>query len=353
MRLFGKKQANKKQDKQKRKNKKPARVKHSVPPDVKLFLRLPIILAIGILMIVGGTAKSMQNISAHRELLMEQSMQKGEPLSLYAGTNKGTLTLGNSILSKDGKTMAVEIKYDDTAHKNLSSFGERYRLRLVDTYENPMDVKMTYGLFGTDGSGVLTVYSETGFRDKAFMVMIIDNGQLVTGSDLQNSTALTDSELDKSITAQLSNATNSDEESNRLKEEKKKLPPLYSLRLNAKNMQRDTKDWKTDKDIVEDLFVKSNLKAIKEKKDALLQKVAKGNKTLEEMNQRVKENPQDTVAQSNIQEIESSISQLQEQVTIAENNIKMIQTSVIKENVLAPKQEKSEKYTVEDLNYVK
>lgn len=304
-------------------------------------------------MIIGGTAKSMQNISAHRELLMEESMQKGEPLALYAGTNKGTLTLGNSLLSKDGKTIAVEIKYDETAHKNLSSFGERYRLRLVDTFENPMKVKMTYGLFGTDGSGVLTVHSDTGFKDKAFMVMLIDNGQLVTGSDLQNSTALTDSELDKSITSQLSNATNTEEQTDQMKEEKKKLPPLYSLRLNAKSMKQDTKNWESDRDIVEDLFVKSNLKEIENQKNDLIKKVEKGNKTLDEMKERVKENPQDTVAQNNIQEIEASITQLQDQVKIAENNIKTIQTSVIEKNVLAPKQEKSEKYTVEDLNYVK
>src|SRR5699024_11283687 len=101
---------------------------------------------------------NQHNSSEHKKKILASSMAKSEELFLRNGESEGTLTLGNTLLSDDGKTLAAEVRYDEEAHKKLSSFGQNYNLFLIDTEDNVMDdAEVTYGMFDTDGSGVLTI----------------------------------------------------------------------------------------------------------------------------------------------------------------------------------------------------
>lgn len=320
---------------------------------------MPIYLLLGVFLFCLGFGWIHHNAKIYREQVLASSMSYNEQLPLWGGTSKGNLTLGHTKLSKDGKTLAVEIKYDSDAHTALSSFGNRYKLRLVDTKANPMkNAKLSYGIFGTDGSGVLTVYSSTGFQNQSFIVMLIDNGQLVTSSDLNDQTQMSDDDIDKSITAQLSNAQssssttnnntiNSDSDSNKVK-----LPPLYYVRLNAHNASRNYRNWSNDSELIDDLFVKANLNNLDKQMKQTALKVKKAKRTLKEMNSRLAENKDDKVAQQGKDEIQSSLQSLQDNYDSTYKRYKKLESTTIGTDVLKPKQTKYRLYTINNINAI-
>lgn len=319
---------------------------------------MPIYFILGVFLVLTGFIWIQKNGSDYRASVLAQSMKFDEQLPLWGGTAKGNLTLGHTRLSKDGKTLAVEIKYDAAAHQGLSSYGSRYKLRLVDTKDNQMNgLKMSYGLFGTDGSGVLQIKSPDGFKNHSFVVMLIDNGQLVTTEDLNSETQMTDTDLDKSITAELSDANNNpnstnDTSSNNVNDnsKKKNLPPLYYVRLNAHNATRNYRSWSNDSEVVEDLFVKSNLNKLKDSMAQSKLKLEKANKTLKEMNNRLAENKNDQTALQNKTNLESSITALSNEYKAAHKRYIKLKNATIKNDILNPKQTKYHKYTIENIN---
>ncbi|MBD5430498.1 hypothetical protein [Lactobacillus sp.] len=354
MKLFGKRRKNgEKKPKDKIKKKKRKKL-YKTPSDVKLFYQMPVILVVSVILLLTGFIWIEHNHRVYTQQVMASSMKYNEGLPLWGGKSKGALTLGHTRLSKDGKTLAVEIKYDDTAHQQLSSFGNRYKLRLVDTKQNPMpNVKLRYGIFGTDGSGVLTVYSPTGFRNQAFIVMIIDNGQLVSTDDLQDDTTqMTDDDLDDSITAELSSGADDNPDSTNDNGEdstRAKLPPLYYVRLNAHNAKRNYRNWKNDSDIVTDLFIKKNLADLRRKMDVAKQKIEKAQKTLHEMNIRLEENKDDAVARDNKQNLQTTLSDLQRNYKLMNKRYQKLEDSSISSDILEPEQTKHHTYTIDSL----
>lgn len=352
MKLFGRKQKNGELNKSQKKKKRKKKIK--VPADVKAFYYLPISVLIATILIVSGIGMALHNNHEYKQRVMASSMKYGTELPLWGGESNGILTLGHTKLSADGKTLAAEIKYDEDAHSSLSSFGNRYGLRLVDTDDNRMHVSMKYGLFGSDGSGVLTIHSKTGFKDKAFVVMIIDKGGLITDEELSNTdgSSMSDEDIDKSITSQLSNAqesSSSEAEDNT----KVHLPPLYYVRLNAKTTKKSKHNWKNDRDIVDDLFVNDNLKALSKQEHDIQSRYVRGQKTLIEMQRRLKENPDDKVSQDNEESIRSSLADLKAQLSEVKRNQQKIKNSTIKVNVLDPEQHKYETFTRTNLNELK
>lgn len=366
MRLFGKKQKDGvKQEDQKKK--KPISIekrralerkkllKFKRPKDVKLFYQMPIYFIVGIFLILTGYIWIQKNGADYKASVLAQSMKFNEQLPLWGGTAKGNLTLGHTKLSKDGKTLAVEIKYDTAAHQGLSSYGSRYKLRLVDTKDNQMkDAKMSYGIFGTDGSGVLQIKSPSGFKNHSFIVMLIDNGQLVTTEDLSSETQMTDTDLDKSITAELSDANNdpnsTNNDSSNDSSKKKNLPPLYYVRLNAHNAAKNYRNWNNDSEMVEDLFVKDNLVKLKESMMQSKLKLKRANKTLKEMNNRLAENKNDATALQNKTDLESSITALSNDYKATQKRYTKLKNATIEDDILKPKQTKYHTYTIENIN---
>ncbi len=332
-------------------------LKYKTPSDVKLFYQMPIFLVIGFVLFLTGGIWIQHNANAYRQRVLASSMQYGENLPLWGGTAKGNLSLGHTKLSRDGRTLAVEIKYDDAAHQGLSSYGSRYKLRLVDTKDNRMsDVKMSYGIFGTDGSGVLQIKSPNGFKDKSFVVMLIDNGQLVTTDDLTQTQQMNDGDLDKSITAELSdagtnsNTTDSNDTNNDSK--RKNLPPLYYVRLNAHNAVKNYRDWSNDSEVIEDLFIKDNLKKIKKSMLETKIKLKKTTKTLAEMNRRLAENKNDEVAQEGKNQLETSVSSLKTNYASLQKRYEKLENATFNGDILNPKQKKYRVYTIENINYM-
>lgn len=352
MKLFGKKQVS---GDKKEVKKKPQKIKrkYKKPSDVKWFYFMPVLLVIGLVFVAAGGFMVHHNSSEYTKKILASSMAKGEELFLRNGESEGTLTLGNTLLSADGKTLAAEVRYDEEAHKQLSSFGQNYNLFLIDTEDNVMDdAELSYGMFGTDGSGVLTIHREKGFENKAFMVFILDKGVLVTTEDLQTDRTMSDSEISKSLSAQLAEIEekHSDDESMM---DDERLPPTYIVRLNAQSAKKSYRNWKNDKQLVEDLFVDGNLKKIESKKEDIESRISAGEQTLGEMNERLEQNPEDEIALSTKQDIENSIENLEKELKKAEDNFDKISETKIDNDVLAPKQAEFEKYTVIDINRVK
>ena len=125
MKLFGKRRKNgEKKPKDKIKKKKRKKL-YKTPSDVKLFYQMPVILVVSVILLLTGFIWIEHNHRVYTQQVMASSMKYNEGLPLWGGKSKGALTLGHTRLSKDGKSLAVEIKYDDTAHQQLSSFGNR------------------------------------------------------------------------------------------------------------------------------------------------------------------------------------------------------------------------------------
>ena len=82
--------------------------------------------------------------------------------------------------------------------------------------------------------------SDAGFKNQAFIVMIVDRGYLVTSDGLNsNNSSYSDTDLDKSITAQLSGAEISSSADSTFKSTS--TPPIFYLRLNAHNAKNQLK----------------------------------------------------------------------------------------------------------------
>lgn len=358
MKLFGRKRKSYDRKKNfgsaKRKKKKNIGLKkYKNPSDVKLFYRMPLFLVLGAFSILLGVVIGQSNITAYRREILTHSMAKGEELKIREGNSEGELTLGNTLLSKDGKTLVAEIQYDTSAHQQLSSFGTNYNLYLIDTEKYVMqDVQVSYGMFETDGSGILTLYSEKGFEDRAFMVFILDKGQLVSSSDLMTSTYLTDDEIDRSLAAQLAQLDKVTDEK-ATKEDNELLPPTYIVRLNAFSAEKALRNWNNDGEMLEDLIVDKNLQKLNTEKEKLADKQEVGKHTLEEMEKRIKENPKDETAKSSITDLNNSLKKIESEISKIENKIAELNRSYISSDSLEPKQTKFEKFTVLDLDRVK
>lgn len=327
--------------------------KYQTPKDVKESYIMPILLFLGIFLIVLSLALDRSVTSNYQKKVMASAMKYNEELAIYNGdkNSKGTLTLGHTILSKDGKTLAAEIKYDQTAHENLSSFGSRYRLRLVKRRDNKKNYQLSYGLFGTDGSGVLQIHSNNGFNNQSIIVMIIDAGQLVSSDSLGTDSQVKDTDIDKSITAQLSDNSGGDSSPD-LHKESKKLPPIYYVRLNALNAKKSNRNWTNDSQLVRDLFIKDNLKKYKKVQEKNEKKLNNGYRTLHEMNMRLKENPKDETAQQNRENLKGDINSLKQEIKKDRNNYKLLKNSSFSKKILDPKQTKYHLFKVHDLRQV-
>lgn len=312
------------------------------PIQAKQAYIMPTLLVAGVLMIGSGLTISTHNTHAYNQQVMASSMTTNTPLISWGRETQAKLTVGSIKLSKDGKTLAVEIKYDDTAHTVLSSFGKNYALRLVTPKDNLMTgTKMSYGLFGTDGSGVLTVHNPHGFVNKAFVVMLVDKGRLVTSDDLTTNATYSESDIDDSITAQLSGSASDSSDvagatstSNTTNVNK---PAIYYVRLNGATVKRTDADWHNDRDIVNDLFVDATLKKRQQDMSQLQKKMNQANKTLDEMNERLKKNPDDTIAQNNQTSLNSTIESFKTQYDSAKKAYDKVKNGKITSDILEPK----------------
>ena len=83
------------------------RPKYKVPADVKLHWIMPIIFAVSVLLILISGIKIHKNIAVYKAKVLASSMSYGSELPLWGGKKNAKLTLGNTFLSKDVKTIEV------------------------------------------------------------------------------------------------------------------------------------------------------------------------------------------------------------------------------------------------------
>lgn len=329
--------------------------KERVFADVRLYRIMPIVFLVGVLLLVTGIGLFWKTGHDYKIAQGKKSMPYGTQLPILSGSSdRGTLTLGNSILSKDKKHLAVEIKYDDTAHQYLSAFAKNYRLWLAtDQDYDTSGIKMRYGFFGTDGVGVLQLTSNHPFENKAIVALLADHSKLATSQDL-NGVSATDDTLDKSITAQLADATSSSssmaDDSSSQKDEG---APIFYARLNPYSAKKVNFNWDENNEVklVNELFINGNLaryqKEIKQSKE----KLASAKKTLREYQKRLKINPNDQVANDGLTSIQNTIDSLNKDVSTNEKNYRTLKSHQLDEDILGKQQTKFKLLKTKNFEY--
>ncbi|MGX5378216.1 hypothetical protein ACWCL1_08235 [Ligilactobacillus sp. LYQ135] len=340
----------KSKNKQKKKKLTSMRVKEKEHyfSDVRLFKWMPWLFGFALLLLFIAGGWSYSNNHQYNVAQTRKSMKEGTQLPILnkGAADKGTLTLGNSILSKDHKQMAVTIKYDDKAHQALSSFGTGYRLWLVATDGYPVeDIHVKYGIFGTDGSGVLQITSDKPFKNEAFVIMIVDTAKLTTTEQAANGSTVDDSTINKSITAQLSNGTldgSDDMSDSSSSTANSNVPPIYYMRLNPYSAKQTDVNWDNNEvELVDTLFIHNNLEKIKDQVEKNKKQLKEAKNTLEEYNKRLKINPDDQIAQQGKQDQEGQIEQLQQNVESANKKYQKIKNTRLSNNILGEEQTKN------------
>lgn len=307
---------------------------------------MPFLTLLGIFLIVGGFIGIFNTNRNYKIRQGQLSFASGTELPLYSGESKGVLKMGNVIVSKDRKHAAVEIKYaDERAKKELSAFGKNYKIYVLTQKKYPTSgLKIKYGFFGTDGSGVLQISSPEPFINQAFVVMLADKTFLTSTSELTTST-VSDYAITKTITAQLADGTtdtsygsssaNSESSRSRLN------IPFYYLRVNPGNITSTTDNWNgNEKELVKLLFVNKNLKKIENNLNDDRKKLKLAKQTLKEYNERLKANPEDTIAESGKREFESNITTLENDIQKELENYNKLKSYDIKDDILGSQQTK-------------
>lgn len=347
---FGKNKSKELPKKQKKSKKKEEilRVaeKERVFNDVKMYRIMPVLLLFSVIFLIVGGSMGIYHNKQYDIAQGKVSMKKGEKLPLLYNTqenqDKGTLKLGQTILSKDHKEMAVAISYDDSAHRNLSAFGNEYKMYVVCKDDYPAQkLHLKYGFFGTDGNGVLQITSDEPFKNEAFVVLLVDKKDLATSSELTTSgNTVDDSDLTKSITAQLSEGSlnaSSTQDANATTNGKKEVqgPATYCIRLNPYSSKKTNIDWGNDEiKLTDALFVKENLHKIQKQLDDEEKKIKDGKATLAEYDQRLAQNPNDQYAQQGKQEIQGQLNSLQEDYEQNKKQYDEISKAKLKKNIL-------------------
>ena len=330
-------------------NEKVAEKEHTFA-DVKMYRIMPLIALVGFIIMAFSFGTIIKNNHDYKVMLSRITMKKGTNLPLFQGGSKGNLTVGNVIVSKDKKHLAAEIKYDDTAHQQLSAFGKKYKLYIVTSKGYRIEnLSAKYGFFGTDGNGVLTVASKVPFPDEAFVVMLYDKGQLISTQDIQ-AQAVQDDTLDKSIAKQLAGASSSstiDPSSNSNSDTR---PPVYYVRLNPVSSKHVDYNWgDNERKLVDNLFIKQNIAKYKKQVKDANKKIKLAQNTLHEYNKRLKENPEDDTAQSGKEQIEQSIDSLKNQAQVATKNYKRMESYRIKKDALGEEQTNFKRLTTNNM----
>lgn len=320
---------------------------------------MPIVFIVGVLCLFLGFGGIGWQNHEYKVRQARQSMPLNTTLPTFmnGATDRGKLTLKNIIVSPDRKHMAVSIAYDDDAHKQLSAFGNKYRLWLVTPQGYPIKgMSVKYGFFGTDGNGVLRIDSTVPMKNQAFAIILIDKGRLITSDDLNSTSTVTDTDINQSITAQLATGSTSDGAAVTTTDQSSSKSgasslPMYYVRLNPYSAKVVHTDWTSERALVETLFVKKNLRTIKKQMQENKTKKKLAKRTLAEYNARLKVNPQDKTALDGKEDIENAIKSLDQTIASQQKNYDTLSKARFGNNILGKEQTKSHKMTTKDMAY--
>ncbi|MCC4370511.1 hypothetical protein LMB49_03750 [Limosilactobacillus reuteri] len=344
--FFKKKSKAIKQDSQ-HKDEKHLPEKEVIFPDIKMYRAMPVVFFISVLLIVGGYGLLIKNNHDYKVAQSRISFKKGTNLPLLQGSSEANLTMGNSIVSKDGKDMAVEINYDDTARKTMSTFGYKYKLYLLAAPNYPVDdIELRYGYFSTDGNGVLQIHSKKGpLKNQAFILGLWDRSGMVDSDDL-GVNQVTEDDVDNSITNQIATgdaSSNSDATVSSSSDSIKKSsePPVFYLRVNPASAKRVNVNWNGNEQVlIDQLFVNQNMKKLRKQLNQLKDQKKALKANIDEMQARLKKNPDDQTAEQELSTLQSKQDTINQNVARAQKNYDRVKKARFGNNILGKEQTK-------------
>lgn len=343
--LFRKKDRDNKKNKPTNKNH--LSEKEIIFPDIKMYRAMPIIFLVSVLLTIGGYGLLMKNNYDYKVAQSRVSFKKGTELPLLQGSSEAKLTMGNSIVSKDGRDMAVEINYDDTARKTMSSFGYKYKLYLLAAPNYPADnITLKYGYFSTDGNGVLQIHSKNGkLKNQAFIVGLWDRSGMVNADNL-GVNQVTEDDVDNSITNQLATgnaSSSSDTASSSSSDETKnsKQPAVFYVRINPTSAKHVNVNWDgNEQELVDQLFINKNVKKLRKQLNDLKVQKTSLYANIKEMQARLKKNPNDETAQNELSTLQNQKDTIDRNVEIAQKNYDRVSKARFGDHILGREQTK-------------
>lgn len=282
-------------------------------------VRNMIIMIIACILTLIGSVSIVSGQLKYNNFLINNTTPLGTALT-FTKSKTAKLNVASVWTDKQRKTIIVNLAYDSSAHAVLSSSGNKYKLRLATSNNKlPKGIHMEYGLLGTDGNGYLFLRSDKPLTKRAYQIFITNQLKLSSGSvDSVNEDADT-TESDKSITADLSDYSMDSVDSagviSRGKGARESIVDSINFRVNP---------YSDTTQIYKGSFLNSDgsfdykkiiqVTTVKRKVAQIDKSIRKQNtnlkalqKTLIEYQGRLKENPNDATATTNISTTKDSI----------------------------------------------
>ena len=266
--------------------------------------------------------------------LKENTTKIGTELQ-YA-KSKAKVTLSDVWTDKDRNVTMVKLGYDRQSRNLLSTKGKNYKIYLIDKEgKKPKGVQMSYGILGSEGDGYLFIKGH--LEEKAYQILLTSQVELTTGGEVTDDSDEEDSASDieaqkaddisdASIKRSLSKSSHGDISDNGIldftKNAKEPNADYINFRVNA--YSDSTKVYKgsflkADESIdygkiIEQTSLKDVIKDIDEKIKEREKKAKQYDVSLEEYEERAKDNKEDQDAKNNVSAIKDSIKENDEKL---------------------------------------
>lgn len=255
---------------------------------------------------------------------------------LQFAKSKAKVTLNDVWTDKDRNVTMVKLGYDNQSRNLLSTKGKNYKIYLIDKEgKKPKGVKISYGILGSEGDGYLFIKGH--LKEKAYQILLTSQIELTTGNetedDSEDDDSATDIESQKSedisdasIKRSLSKSSQGDISDNGILnfDSKKNQPNADYINFRVNAFSDSTHVFKgsflkADNTIdygkvIEQTSLRTVIKDIDDKIKEREKKAKQYQVSLEEYEQRAKDNKEDTDARSSVNEIKDSIKENNEKL---------------------------------------
>lgn len=316
-----------------------ARTRQGVTFFIILFLNILGVIIFSFFLIV--------QLAKYNTYLKENTTKIGTELEF--AKSKAKVTLGDVWTDKKRDVTMVKLSYDKQSRNLLSTKGKNYKIYLIDKEgKKPKNVKISYGILGSEGDGYLFIKGK--LQEKAYQILLTNQIQLSTGestsddeatgevNDVENQKA--EDVSDASIKRSLSDSSQGDISDNGVMDFSKNgnepNADYIDFRVNA--FSKSTKIFngsflKANGDIdygkmIEQTSLKSIIKEIDKKIKDREEKAKTYKVSLEEYEQRYKDNKEDSDAKGNVDSVKDSIKENNEKL----KNLKELKEKYEKSN---------------------
>ena len=294
-----------------------------------------IMLFLNVLGIILFTIWLVFQFISYGQYLRENTTKIGTELQF--AKSKAKVTLSDVWTDKQHNVTMVKLGYDRQSRNLLSTKGKNYKIYLIDKEgKKPKGVDISYGILGTEGDGYLFIKGH--LDEKAYQILLTSQIELTTGNESdddstgeEDGTADIESQKpedisDASIKRSLSESSQGDISDNGIldfsKNSKEPNADYIDFRVNA--YSDSTKVYKgsflkADESIdygkiIEQTSLKDVIENIDKKIKEREKKAKQYKVSLEEYEERAKDNKEDQNAKSSVNEIKESIKENDEKL---------------------------------------